>query len=65
MRTVGDVVSSGAEIAAHAAPLLLAGSSEEKKARKPSEWNTLVSTVRKEKGISLKEAMKHIKKKNL
>ena len=66
MRTVGDVVSSGAKIAAHAAPLLLAGlGKEEKKARKPSEWNTLVSKIRKEKGISLKDAMKHIKENNL
>ena len=65
MRTVGDVVSSGAKIAAHAAPLLLAGLGKEKKARKPSEWNTLVSKVRKEKGISLKDAMKQIKENNL
>ena len=63
--TVGDVVSSGAEIAAYAAPLLLAGLGKEKKARKPSEWNTLVSKIRKEKGISLKDAMKHIKENNL
>ena len=65
MRVAGDVVSSGAKIAAHAAPLLLAGLGKEKKARKPSEWNTLVSKVRKEKGISLKDAMKHIKDNNL
>ena len=65
MRTVGDVVSSGAKIAAHAAPLLLAGLGKEKKARKPSEWNTLVSKIRKEKGIRLKDAMKHIFKKTI
>ena len=65
MRTVGDVVSSGAKIAAHATPLLLAGLGKEKKARKPSEWNTLVSKIRKEKQISLKDAMKHIKDNNL
>ena len=65
MRVAGDVVSSGAKIAAHAAPLLLAGLGKEKKARKPSEWNTLVSKIRKEKGISLKDAMKHIKENNL
>ena len=65
MRTVGDVVSSGAKIAAHAAPLLLAGLGKEKKTRKPSEWNTLVSKIKKEKGISLKDAMKHIKENNL
>ena len=65
MRTVGDVVSSGAKIAAHAAPLLLAGLGKEKKTRKPSEWNTLVSKIRKEKGISLKDAMMHIKENNL
>ena len=64
MRTVGDVVSSGAKIAAHAAPLLLAGLGKEKKTRKPSEWNTLVSKIRKEKGISLKDAMKHLKENN-
>ena len=65
MRVAGDVVSSGAKIAAHAAPLLLAGLGKEKKTRKPSEWNTLVSKIRKEKGISLKDAMKHIKENNL
>ena len=48
MRVAGDVVSSGAKIAAHAAPLLL-GLGKEKKTRKPSEWNTLVSKVRQEK----------------
>ena len=47
----GDVISSGAKIAAHAAPLLL-GLGKEKK---PNEWNTLVAKVRKEKGLSLKE----------
>ena len=49
MRTVGDVVSSGAKIAAHAAPLLLG------LGKKTTEWNTLVAKVRKEKGLSLKE----------
>ena len=38
-RVVGDVVSSGAKIAAHAAPLLL-GLGEEKKTKQPTEWNT-------------------------
>ena len=61
MRTVGDVVSSGAKIAAHAAPLLL-GLGKEKK---PTEWNTLVAKVRKEKGLSLKETLKYIKEHNL
>ena len=65
MRVAGDVVSSGAKIAAHAAPLLLAGLGKEKKPRKPSEWNTLVSKIRIEKGLSLKDAMKHIKENNL
>ena len=65
MRVAGDVVSSGAKIAAHAAPLLLAGLGKEEKTKKPSEWNTLVSKIRKEKGISLKDAMKHIKENNL
>ena len=65
MRTVGDVVSSGAKIAAHAAPLILAVLGKEKKERKPSEWNTLVSKIRKEQGISLKDSMKHIKENNL
>ena len=65
MRTVGDVVSSGAKIAAHAAPLLLAGLGKAWKARKPSEWNTLVSKIGKGKGISSKDAMKHVKENNL
>ena len=65
MRVTGDVLSSGAKLAAHAAPFLLAGLGKEKKTRKPSEWNTLVSKIRKEKGISLKDAMKHIKENNL
>ena len=60
-RVVGDVVSSGAKIAAHAAPLLL-GLGKEKK---PNEWNTLVSKIRKEHGLSLKDAMIHIKNNNL
>ena len=50
MRVTGDVLSSGAKIAAHAAPLLL-GLGKEKK---PSEWNTLVAKVRKETGKTLK-----------
>ena len=45
MRVAGDVISSGAKIAAHAAPLLL-GLGKEKKT---TEWNTLVAKVRKEK----------------
>ena len=59
MRTVGDVVSSGAKIAAHAAPLLL-GLGE-----KATEWNTLVANVRKEEGLSLTETLKYIKEHNL
>ena len=61
MRTVGDVVSSGAKIAPYVAPLLL-GLGKEKK---PTEWNTLVAKVRKEKGLSLKETLKYIKEHNL
>ena len=61
MRVTGDVLSSGAKIAAHAAPLLL-GLGKEKK---PSEWNTLVAKVRKETGKSLKDTLKHIKENNL
>jgi hypothetical protein len=54
-------LSSGAKIAAHAAPLLL-GLGKEKK---PNEWNTLVAKVRKETGKSLKDTLKHIKENNL
>ena len=61
MRVAGDVVSSGAKIAAHAAPLLL-GLGKEKK---PNEWNTLVAKVRKEHGLTLKDALKHISTHNL
>ena len=43
MRVAGDVISSGAKIAAHAAPLPL-GLGEEKK---PTEWNTLVAKIKK------------------
>ena len=59
MRVAGDVVSSGAKIAAHAAPLLLG------LGKKPTEWNTLVAKVRKEKGLNLKETLKYIKEHNL
>ena len=45
MRVASDVVSSGAKIAAHAAPLLL-GLGKEKK---PTEWNKLVAKVREKK----------------
>ena len=58
-RVAGDVFSSGAKIAAHAAPLLLG------LGKKPTEWNTLVAKVRKEKGLTLKETLKHIKEHNL
>ena len=61
MRVAGDVVSSGAKIAAHAAPLLLGLGTE----KKPTEWNTLVAKVRKEKGLTLKETLKYIKEHNL
>ena len=60
MRVAGDVISSGAKIAAHAAPLLL-GLGKEKK---PTEWNTLVAKVRKEKGLTLKETLKCIRDHN-
>ena len=59
MRIAGDVISSGAKIAAHAAPLLLG------LGKKPTEWNTLVAKVRKEKGLNLKETLKYIKEHNL
>ena len=62
--TVGDVVKTAATVAPYVLPLVGLGK-EEKKTRKPSEWNTLVSKVRKEKGISLKDAMKYIKENNL
>ena len=61
--TVGDVVRTAANVAPYVLPLV--GLGKDKIARKPSEWNTLVSKVRKEKGISLKDAMKHIKENNL
>jgi hypothetical protein len=54
------LLSSGAKIAAHAAPLLLGLGK-----RKPTEWNTLVAKVRKEKGLTLKETLKYIKEHNL
>ena len=59
MRVTGDVLSSGAKIAAHAAPyvLPLVGLGKQK----PNEWNTLVSKIRKEHGLSLKYAMIHIR----
>ena len=60
MRVTGDVLSSGAKIAAHAAPLLLGLGKQ-----KPNEWNSLVAKVRKEHGLSLKDAMVHIKNNNL
>ena len=41
MRTVGDVVSSGAKLAAHAAPLLLG------LGKNTTEWNTLVARIKK------------------
>ena len=47
MRVTGDVLSSGARIAAHAAPLLL-GLGKKKKAKQPLEWNTLVAKLRQE-----------------
>ena len=64
MRVTGDVLSSGAKIAAHAAPyvLPLVGLGKE---RKPNEWNTLVAKIRKEHGLTLKDAMVHIKNNNL
>ena len=42
-RVAGDVISSGANIAAHAAPLLLG------LGKKPTEWNTLAAKVRKKR----------------
>ena len=38
---------------------------KEKKARYPSEWKTLTSKIKKEKGISLRDAMKYIKENTL
>ena len=61
--TVGDVVKTAATVAPYVLPLV--GLGKEKKPRKPSEWNTLVSKIRTEKGLSLKDAMKHIKENNL
>ena len=55
--TVGDVIETAATVAPYVLPLV--GFGKDRKARQPSEWNTLVSKVRKEKGISLKDAMKH------
>ena len=59
MRVAGDVVSSGAKIAAHAAPLLLG------LGKKPSEWNELVKKVRAGQGLSLKYTLKYIEENNL
>ena len=52
MRVAGDVISSGAKIAAHAAPLLVGVG------KKPTEWNTLVAKVRKEKGFNFERDVK-------
>ena len=41
--TVGDVVKTAATVAPYVLPLV--GLGKEKKARKPSEWNTLVSKI--------------------
>ena len=46
MRVADDVISSGAKIAAHAAPLLLRLGKE----KKPTDWPTPISKVRKERG---------------
>ena len=62
--TVGDVVKTAATVTPYVLPLVGLGK-DQKKARKPSEWNTLVSKDRKEKGISLKDAMKYISEHNL
>ena len=35
------------------------------KEKKPNEWNTLVSKIRKEHGLSSKDAMIHVKNNNL
>jgi hypothetical protein len=44
VKGVASIVGDVAKTAAHAAPSLpLVGLGKEKKARKPSEWNTLVS----------------------
>ena len=52
MRVAGDVVSSGAKIAARTAHLLFG------LGKKPTEWNTLVAKVRKETGIKFERDVK-------
>ena len=62
--TVGEVVKTGAQIAPYVAPLLGLGK-KEKKAQPQTEWNALVSKVRKEQNLSLKDTLKYIKEHNL
>jgi hypothetical protein len=61
--TVGDVVKTAATVAPYVLPLV--GLGQEKKAKQPTEWNTLVAKVRKETGKTLKDTLKHIKENNL
>ena len=61
--TVGDVVKTAATVAPYVLPLV--GLGKEKKAKQPSEWNTLVAKVRQETGKTLKDTLKHIKENNL
>lgn len=76
MRVVGDAVSGVAKAAPYVAPLLLAAGKEKKSkakakaepskpAPKQTEWNQLVTKVRKEKGMNLKQTLQYIKEKGL
>ena len=58
--TVGDVVKTAATVAPYVLPLVGLG-----KEKKPNEWNTLVAKVRKEHGLTLKDALKHFEANNL
>ena len=71
MKTVGNVVDTGVKVAkgvATVAPyvLPLVGLGKAKKSvAHLSEWNSFVKKVREEKGMSLKDTLKHIKEHNL
>ena len=54
------MVKTAATVAPYVLPLVGLG-----KEKKPNEWNTLVAKVRKEHGLTLKDALKHIKANNL
>ena len=56
-------MKTAATVAPYVLPLV--GFGKEKKAKQPTEWNTLVAKVRKETSKSLKDTLKHISEHNL